>query len=95
MEIVDAAIDAAHTRFRAVLMTGLSFIVGIIPLVIATGASMITRRTVGTAVAGGMVMALVVGIFVIPALYVAFQTLREWLKTKLGITASPPQEQAE
>lgn len=95
MEIVDAAIDAAHTRFRAVLMTGLSFIVGIIPLVIATGASMITRRTVGTAVAGGMVMALVVGIFVIPALYVAFQTLREWLKTKLGITAPPQQEQAE
>ncbi len=84
MEILDAAIDAAHTRFRAVMMTGLSFIVGIIPLVVATGASMITRRTVGTAVAGGMIVAILVGVFVIPALYVVFQSLREWLKAKVG-----------
>lgn len=78
--IQDAAIDAAHTRFRAVMMTGLSFVAGIIPLVIAVGASMITRRTVGTSVAGGMILATVVGIFAIPALYVVFQGGRERVK---------------
>ena len=84
MEITDAAIDGARTRFRAVMMTGLSFVAGIIPLVLAVGAAQVTRRTVGTAVAGGMIIATVVGIFAIPALYVAFQTGREKIKGALG-----------
>ncbi|MFT6887917.1 MAG: hydrophobe/amphiphile efflux-1 (HAE1) family protein [Paracoccaceae bacterium] len=89
LSIVDAAIDGARTRFRAVMMTGLSFIAGILPLVFAEGAAQVTRRTVGTAVAGGMVLATVVGIFAVPALYVAFQTARERGKSMLGI-APPP-----
>ncbi|MGF1445844.1 MAG: efflux RND transporter permease subunit [Pikeienuella sp.] len=83
--ITDAAIDGARTRFRAVMMTGLSFVAGIIPLVVAEGAAEITRRTVGTSVAGGMILATVVGIFAIPALYVAFQSAREWAKRRLGV----------
>jgi hydrophobe/amphiphile efflux-1 (HAE1) family protein len=83
-EILDAAIDGARTRFRAVMMTGLSFVAGILPLVFASGASEITRRTVGSAVAGGMIFATVVGIFVVPALYVVFQTGRERLKAMLA-----------
>ena len=78
-EIVEAAIDGARSRFRAVMMTGLSFVAGIIPLVIAEGASEVTRRTVGTAVAGGMIVATLVGVFVVPALYVVFQSFAELL----------------
>ena len=84
--IVEAAISGAHARFRAVMMTSLAFIAGLIPLVTAEGASMLSRRAVGTGVAGGMLAAALVGIFVIPALYVAFQTLRERLKRP----ADPP-----
>jgi len=80
MPIADAAVDAARTRFRAVMMTGVSFIAGLIPLVIATGASELTRRAVGTSVAGGMIGATAIGIFFIPALYVVFQTVREKVK---------------
>ena len=82
--IADAAIEGARTRFRAVMMTGLSFVAGILPLVFASGAAEITRRTVGTAVAGGMILATLVGIFAIPALYVAFQTVRERAKEAMG-----------
>jgi hydrophobe/amphiphile efflux-1 (HAE1) family protein len=85
MPIVDAAIDGARTRFRAVMMTGLSFVVGILPLVFASGAAQITRRTVGTSVAGGMVVATLIGVFAIPALYVVFQWSRERAKAALGV----------
>jgi hydrophobic/amphiphilic exporter-1 (mainly G- bacteria), HAE1 family len=77
MGIVDAAIDGARTRFRAVMMTSFAFIAGLIPLVTAEGAGMLSRRAVGTGVAGGMLAASLVGIFIIPALYVVFQWLRE------------------
>jgi len=79
-EIVVAAIEAARLRFRAVLMTSFAFIAGLVPLVIASGAGAATIRAVGTAVFGGMVAASFLGIFVIPGLYVLFQTLRERIK---------------
>jgi len=79
-EIVAAAIEAARLRFRAVMMTSFAFIAGLVPLVIATGAGAATIRAVGTAVFGGMVAASFLGIFVIPGLYVSFQTLRERIK---------------
>lgn len=78
--ILDAAIEGAGARFRAVMMTSFAFIAGLIPLVTAEGASMLSRRAVGTGVAGGMLAAAAVGIFVIPALYVVFQTIREKVK---------------
>ncbi|MEL7013466.1 MAG: efflux RND transporter permease subunit, partial [Pseudomonadota bacterium] len=78
--IVEAAVSGAHARFRAVMMTSFAFIAGLIPLVTAEGASMLSRRAVGTGVAGGMLSAAIVGIFVIPALYVVFQTVREKIK---------------
>ena len=76
-----AAIEAARLRFRAVMMTSFAFIAGLVPLVIATGAGRATIRAVGTAVFGGMVAASFLGIFVIPGLYVLFQTLRERVKS--------------
>ncbi|MFV0491513.1 MAG: efflux RND transporter permease subunit [Pseudorhodobacter sp.] len=78
--IYDAAMGGARDRFRAVMMTSLAFIGGLIPLVVAEGASMLSRRAVGTGVAGGMLAAALVGIFIIPALYIVFQTLRERIK---------------
>jgi multidrug efflux pump subunit AcrB len=80
LSITDAAIEGARERFRAVMMTSFAFIAGLFPLVIATGAAMLSRRGVGTAVFGGMIAASAVGIFLIPLLYVIFQRVRERLK---------------
>jgi Cu/Ag efflux pump CusA len=61
-------------------MTSFAFIAGLIPLVFAAGAGMLSRRGVGTAVFGGMIAASFFGIFLIPVLYVVFQQLREKIK---------------
>ena len=89
--IVEAAKQGAHMRFRAVMMTSFAFVLGLLPLVFATGAAQISRRDVGTPVFAGMLAASCVGIFIIPMLYVTFQTIREWFHRKLGIgEARPP-----
>jgi hydrophobe/amphiphile efflux-1 (HAE1) family protein len=75
--ILEAATTGARERFRAVMMTSLSFIAGLVPLVFAEGAGMLSRRGVGTTVFGGMIGASVLGIFLIPLLYVTFQWARE------------------
>jgi hydrophobe/amphiphile efflux-1 (HAE1) family protein len=80
--IIEAAIEAARLRFRAVMMTSFAFIAGLVPLVIASGAGAATIRAVGTAIFGGMVTASFLGIFVIPGLYVLFQNLRERIKRR-------------
>jgi multidrug efflux pump subunit AcrB len=72
---VEAARQAAHMRFRAVLMTAFAFILGVVPLVLASGAGAAARVVLGFTVLGGMVAATVVGIIFIPALYVLFQWL--------------------
>lgn len=76
-EIVEAATLGARMRFRAVMMTSIAFILGLVPLVIATGAAQLSRRAVGTAVFGGMLAASSIGIFLVPMLYVVFQRGRE------------------
>jgi HAE1 family hydrophobic/amphiphilic exporter-1 len=75
--VLEAATEAASLRFRAILMTALSFILGVVPLVIATGAGANSRRSLGTAVFGGMVAATVLGVFLIPVLYVIVQRVSE------------------
>jgi HAE1 family hydrophobic/amphiphilic exporter-1 len=74
--IEEAAIAGARMRIRPVLMTSLAFVLGLLPLVFATGAATLTRRGVGTAVFGGMIAATALGVFLIPLLYVVFQRLR-------------------
>jgi len=76
--IVDAAREGASRRFRAVMMTAVSFIIGVLPMMLATGAGAQSRRIIGTTVFSGMLVATVVGIIFIPALFVLFQRLREW-----------------
>jgi HAE1 family hydrophobic/amphiphilic exporter-1 len=78
--IIDSAETAARLRFRAVLMTALSFILGVAPLVLATGAGAASRVAVGITVFGGMLAATVFGVVFIPVLYVVFQNLREKAK---------------
>ncbi len=75
--IAEAAAEGARLRFRPVMMTSFAFIFGLVPLVVAAGAGALSRRAVGTPVFGGMLAAALFGIFVIPMLYVVFQTLRE------------------
>jgi multidrug efflux pump len=78
--IAEAATEGARLRFRPVMMTSLAFILGLLPLVVAAGASQLARRDVGTPVFGGMILASFIGIFAIPPLYVTFQTIRERLR---------------
>jgi multidrug efflux pump subunit AcrB len=79
-ELLKAATEGARLRFRPVMMTSFAFILGLLPLVIATGASQLARRDVGTPVFGGMILASFIGIFAIPPLYVFFQAIREKLR---------------
>jgi hydrophobe/amphiphile efflux-1 (HAE1) family protein len=80
VELNEAATEGGRLRFRPVMMTSFAFILGLLPLVIATGASELARRNVGTPVFGGMILASFIGIFVIPPLYVSFQAIRERLR---------------
>jgi hydrophobe/amphiphile efflux-1 (HAE1) family protein len=89
MGIREAAIVGARTRFRAVMMTSFAFVLGLVPLVTASGAAMLSRRAVGTPVFAGMLAASCVGIFLIPMLYVVFQSTRERVKARLGGTKRP------
>ena len=73
-----AAIEAARLRFRPVMMTSVAFIFGLFPLVIAEGAGALTRHAVGTPVFGGMIAAALVGVFLIPPLYITAERARAW-----------------
>ena len=74
LSVVEAAIEAARIRLRPILMTSLAFILGVMPLVFATGAGQEGRHSVGTAVAGGMLFATFLNILFIPILYVLVRT---------------------
>ena len=92
LPILEAAVEGAHMRIRAVMMTSLAFILGLLPLVIATGAGAASRRAVGTAVFGGMIAASLIGVFLIPGLYVVFQKMRERIKGERAVAKPAPAE---
>ena len=77
MPIVDAAVEAARIRLRPILMTSLAFILGVVPLVTATGAGENGRHSVGTTVFGGMIMSTILNLFFIPVLYLLIEGFRE------------------
>jgi multidrug efflux pump len=87
--LLEAATEGSRLRFRPVMMTSFAFILGLLPLVVASGASQLARRDVGTPVFGGMILASFIGIFAIPPLYVFFQAIRERLRP-----SSRPKEKA-
>jgi hydrophobe/amphiphile efflux-1 (HAE1) family protein len=74
----EAAREAARLRFRPILMTSFAFILGAVPLLIATGAGAASRQSIGTTVVGGMLTVTVLGVLLAPALYVAVERLGEW-----------------
>jgi multidrug efflux pump subunit AcrB len=77
MSSVDAAMEAARLRLRPILMTSFAFILGVFPLVVATGAGASARRALGTAVFGGMNSATLLAIFIVPVCYVVIMRLTE------------------
>ena len=77
LSAVDAVRDAAQTRLRPILMTSLAFILATVPLVVASGAGAASRRSLGTAVFGGMVLSTVLNLFVVPVVYVAVAAVRD------------------
>lgn len=93
MSIIEAAAEGTSQRFRPVLMTALASILGVVPLVIATGAGAGSRQAIGSTVLGGLLLGTVLGLVVIPVLYLVVQTVRERLKEKVfGVKPDPVTE---
>ena len=77
MPIVQAATEGAQARLRPILMTSFAFILGLVPLMLASGAGATGNRSIGTGAVGGMLVGTLFGVFVIPVLFVVFQSLQE------------------
>src|SRR4029079_8843522 len=75
---VDAALAAARTRLRPILMTSLAFILGVLPLAISTGAGAHSRNAIGTAVIGGMIFGTVLAVFFVPLAFVGVRRYMKW-----------------
>jgi HAE1 family hydrophobic/amphiphilic exporter-1 len=80
MSILDAAIEGARARLRPILMTSFAFIFGLMPLMFSTGVGANGNRSIGTGAIGGMLFGTLLGVFVVPSLFVIFQTLQEKLR---------------
>jgi len=89
-----AVIEAAKIRLRPILMTSIAFILGICPLLMAEGAGANSRRSLGTAVFGGMVVSTILNLYIVPTLYVLIKRLREG-KPRRGRRAEPALEEME
>jgi hydrophobic/amphiphilic exporter-1 (mainly G- bacteria), HAE1 family len=89
LTIVESAIEAARIRLRPILMTSLAFILGVVPLVVASGAGENGRHSVGTTVFGGMIMSTILNLFFIPVLYLLIEGFRE-RKSKPKTTEPQP-----
>jgi HAE1 family hydrophobic/amphiphilic exporter-1 len=95
--VEDAALEAAKLRFRPILMTAFAFIMGVVPLMLASGAGAAAQTRMGTAVFSGMLVATVVGVFLIPGLFAMVERIKFGKKTKErpivapagGITPAP------
>ncbi|NHF73446.1 efflux RND transporter permease subunit [Paracoccus xiamenensis] len=94
MSILDAARTGAEARFRAVLMTALAFIFGVLPLAESHGAGAGAQNAVGITIISGMLGATLIGLFIIPSLYFIIQSITEWFSRKTRGTPAPPKENA-
>jgi HAE1 family hydrophobic/amphiphilic exporter-1 len=88
MALSAAALEAAQLRLRPILMTSFAFIVGLLPLTWASGGSALGNRSIGVSAVGGMLTGVLLGVFIIPVLFVIFQYLQE------KITRKPKREEA-
>jgi len=92
MSIVNAAIDGATARLRPILMTSFAFILGLLPLMLSTGVGASGNKSIGTGAVGGMLIGTLFGVFVIPALFIIFQTLQEKVSNKSPFEAGIEKE---
>jgi len=95
MSIVNAAIDGATARLRPILMTSFAFILGLLPLMLSSGVGASGNKSIGTGAVGGMLIGTIFGVFVIPALFIVFQTLQEKVSSKSPFEEGVDTEQAE
>ena len=89
MEIVAAAVEGARLRFRPILMTSFAFILGVFPLVIATGAGAGARRSIGIAVFSGMIASTCLVVVFVPSFYVVMQRFEERRKHRITRNDAP------
>ena len=87
--VLESAIDAARARFRPILMTSFAFILGVLPLVIATGAGANARKSIGITVFSGMIASTCLAVLFVPAFFVVVQNFENWRKAKKGKAAGP------
>ena len=95
LSALDAALSAAKDRFRPILMTAFSFILGVLPLLVASGAGAEARKVMGMTVFSGMLAATVLGVLIIPALYVLVERVSGRDKASQGEEPKQPAEQIE
>jgi hydrophobic/amphiphilic exporter-1 (mainly G- bacteria), HAE1 family len=84
LSITRAAIEASESRLRPILMTSLAFILGLLPMVFASGAGAVSRESLGTAVNGGMLVSTCLSLFIVPVLYILISSARERVKKKFN-----------
>lgn len=93
MSIVQSAVEGARVRLRPILMTSFSFIVSLLPLVFSTGIGANGNRSIGVGAVGGMFIGTMLGILVIPVLYVIFENIQEYFGKPAEVNASAPDVQ--
>lgn len=94
MSIINAAIEGATARLRPILMTSFAFILGLLPLMLSTGVGAAGNKSIGTGAVGGMLIGTLFGVFVIPTLFIIFQTLQEKISNKSPFDEGVDAEQA-
>ena len=87
--ILEAAVEAARTRFRPILMTSFAFILGVVPLVLATGAGASARKSIGIAVFSGMLASTCLAVLFVPSFFVVVRRFEEWRAARKGQTEKP------
>jgi HAE1 family hydrophobic/amphiphilic exporter-1 len=89
--LLESAVDAARARFRPIIMTSFAFILGVAPLVLATGAGASARKSIGITVFSGMIASTCLAVLFVPSMFVVVQRFEEWLATRKRVKASPVQ----
>lgn len=90
LTLIDAAIEGATARLRPILMTSFAFILGLLPLMLSTGAGAVGNKSIGTGAVGGMLIGTLFGVFVIPILFIVFQGLQERISGKPDVQTEEP-----
>ncbi|HAD96346.1 MAG TPA: hydrophobe/amphiphile efflux-1 family RND transporter [Cryomorphaceae bacterium] len=88
LSITEAAVEGARVRLRPILMTSFAFILGLLPLALANGVGAVGNRSIGTGAVGGLLVGTVIGVFVIPVLFIVFQYLQEKVSSKPAVIHS-------